>query len=354
VVNNPLSIGDDFDSVLLDKRRSIVADYEKLASESNKYRSSSTGGWVSSIPVVLTPAVESQWTFDDSHSDVFGELDADFLESAVTRSGLTIEQIGRGADAPIAVMNSAVGSALELDVNGMFQEGALGVPIGTDSVRLLGRTHPGADFEFLNSSGDVIGLMNTKASSSYSIIAEHFAKHPEVNYVYATHDAALAAADQGYTVIDGASESIPLTSEPLIVDVGTDSSSYRDALREMAENNDGGFLGFLEGDTIVDNIPWITLGVLAYRARKRHKNGVEFAENKRIVFRDSVTSGTVYGVSGALQAAGVPIPVTMATSMLSAAAVQGVFRVKDDWGAMAAFESTLAANAESLSRPTST
>jgi hypothetical protein len=354
VVSNPLSIGDDFDSVLLDERKSIVADYEKLASESSKYRSSSTGGWVSSIPVVLTPAVESQWTFDDSRSDVFGEMDADLLESAIARSGLTVEQIGRGGNTPTAVMNSVVGSALELDVNGMFQEGALGVPIGTDSVRLLGRTHPGADFEFLNSSGDVIGLMNTKASSSYSTIAEHFAKHPEVNYVYATHDAASAAADQGYTVIDGLSSSIPLTSDPVVVDIGMDSSSYRDALLEMVESDDGGFLGFLDADTVLDNIPWITVGVLAYRARKRHKSGMEFAENKRVVFRDSVTSGTVYGVSGALQAAGVPIPVTMAASMLSAAAVQGVFRVKDDWGAMAAFESTLAANAESLSRPTST
>lgn len=348
MVNNPLSIDDDFEEVLLENRKDIVTRYEALALAHGDYRSIPTGGWRDSIPVVLVPAVESQWTFDPSGSDVFGDMDTDFLESAVARSGLTLDQIGSGADAPVAVMNSAVGSALEIDVNDMFQAGDLNVPSGTDAVRLLGRTHPGADFEFLNNSGDVIGLMNTKASSSYSIIAEHFEKYPEVNYVYATHDAAVAAAQHGYTVIDGVSGSIPMTNSPVVIDVGVNSGDYRNALRELAENDDGGFLGLFDGDSIIDNIPWITLGVLAYRAGKRHEQGMEFAENKKALFRDSMKSGTVYGVSGALQAAGVPIPVTMAASMLSAAAVQGVFRAKDDWGAMAAFESRLADNAESL------
>jgi hypothetical protein len=352
MANNPFSLDEEFDSVLLEDRKDIVGRYEALALAYGDYSSRPNNRWLRSLPVVLAPAVESQWTFDSSSSDVFNDMDRDFLESAVSRSGLTLDQIEGGSESTIAVMNSAVGSALELDVNGMFQAGELRVPDGTDAVRLLGRTHPGADFEFLDNSGDVVGLMNTKASSSYSIIAEHFSKHPEVNYVYATHDAAEAAANHGYTVIDGIHGSIPLTSDPVVIDMGMNSTDYREALTGLAENDGDGFLGLFDGESIIDNIPFITLGVLAYRASKRHRNGVEFSENKKELMRDSMKSGTVYGVSGALQAAGVPIPVTMAVSMLSAAAVQGVFRAKDDWAALAATESALVASAESLSHST--
>lgn len=348
MANNPLAIGDEKNAELLEERQDIVKRYEALALAHGDYRSAPIDNWKSSIPVVLAPAIESQWTLDSSASDVFNDMDREFLESAMERSGLTPDQLNNGGDSPVAVMNSAVGSALEIDVNGMFQSGDLMVPQGTDAVRLLGRTHPGADFEFLDNSGNVVGLMNTKASSSYSIIAEHFDKYPDVNYVYATHDAAVAAAEHGYTVVDGTAGSIPLTDQPIIVDVGVNSHDYREALQDLAQQDDGGLFDFVNGDTIIDNIPWITLGVLAYRTRKRHRAGMEFADNKKMLFRDSMKSGTVYGVSGALQAAGVPIPVTMATSMLSAAAVQGVFRVKDDWGALAAMESTLASRAESL------
>jgi hypothetical protein len=348
--NNPLDIGHEANAALLEERRDIAKRYETLAFAYGDYRSAPIGNWKSSIPVVLTPAVESLWTFDPSSSDVFNDMDQDFLESAVDRSGLTVDQLEGGGDSTRAIMNSAVGSALELDVNEMFQAGELYAPSGTDSVRLLGRTHPGADFEFLDTSGNVVGLMNTKASSSYSIIAEHFEKYPDVNYVYATHDAAMAAADNGFTVVNGTSGSIPLTDQPIVVDVGVNSHDYREALQELANQDGGGMFGFINGDSIVDNIPWITLGVLAYRTRQRHTSGMGLSENKKMLFRDSMKSGTVYGVSGALQAAGVPIPVTMATSMLSAAAVQGVFKVKDDWGAMAAMESTLVDRAESLAR----
>lgn len=347
---NPVSIDGEFDSVVLEDRRDLAKRYEALALAYGDFRSTSGGHFGVPWPVVVAPAVESQWTFDSSSSNLFGGDNSDLLAAALDRSGLSADQLPDNAESINGVLNSAVGSAFELDVNGMFDAGELPLPDGATGVRLLGRTHPGADFEFVNDSGDVVALMNTKASSGYSIISEHFEKYPEVNYVFATHDAAMNAAEHGYTVIDAASGSLPLTSDLVVVDVGTESTEYQDAFFEMAADQDGGLLGFLDGDSIVDNLPWITLGVLAYRTINRRNNGMEFSENKKELIRDSMTSGTVYGVSGALQALGVPMPITITTSMFSSAVVRGVFRARDDWASLVATESALVASAEAMSR----
>jgi len=82
---------------------------------------------------------------------------------------------------------------------------------------------------------------------------------------------------------------------------------------------------------------------------KRQKLGVPFAQNKAATIRDATKSGTAYAVAVGLQVAGVPIPVTLIGSMFSAAAVDGVFQVRDEWGAMAIEEHTLASRLERLS-----
>lgn len=331
---------------VLAQRERIVGEFERVSQQAQSYRSRSVGTWTGTIPVAVAPAVESQWTFDESSSDVFGSVDGDLLQSSLERSGLSAEQVAQAAGDHVAVLNSAVGSALELDVHEMFQTGQLVAPVGTDSVVLLGRTNPGADFGFLNSSGDVVGLMNTKASSGFEIIAHHFERYPEVNYVYATHDAAVDAARHGFMVVDGTAGHVPFTDQPVVVDVGRSSVEYRDAMNDFVSGDSEGVFGLLDGDSLLKSLPWITIGVLAYRAARRHKSGSTFDENKKATIRDSMRSGTAYGVSVAMQAAGIPIPITMATSMFSAAAVEGFFRVRDEWGALAALEESLTARAE--------
>lgn len=337
-----LDIDYDFDGAILDERRRLVSRFGEIAGNAAGYRSQPVGDWGGSVPVVVAPLADTLVQFDLPG----GSGDSALLRDSLERSGLTPDQLS----AHEGVVSLATGSALEIDVHEMIRAGELNIPVGTDSVTLLGRTHPGADFEFLDGSGSVIGLMNTKASNSYSIIAEHFATHPEVNYVYATHDAAVDAARHGFTVMNGLSDSIPLTHQPIVIDVGTSSNEYREAFAELASSDDGGFMGLFDGDSVVDNIPWITLGVLAYRAGRRHVGGMPLQENKTKLFRDSMRSGSVYGASVALQAAGVPVPVTIVASMFSAAAVEGVFRVKDEWGAMAGHEQSLATRAALLVR----
>lgn len=340
MTDNERGRDDDFDGAILDDRRRLVEQFEVLAKNAAGYRSKPVGDWGGTVPVVAAPLLDSLVSFGSEGATV----DDGLLRDSLERSGLTADQLSVHE----GVVSLATGSALEIDVHEMIRSGELNVPVGTDSVTLLGRTHPGADFEFLDGSGRIIGLMNTKASDSYSIIAEHFTSHPDVNYVYATHDAAMDAAERGYTVIDGLSGSIPLTDQPVVIDVGVSSGEYRDAFAELAATEDGGFLGLLDGDGIVDSIPWITLGVLAYRAGRRHTKGVPARENRTQLFRDTMRSGSVYGTSVALQAAGIPVPVTIVTSMFSAAAVEGVFRVKDEWGAMAGYEQSLATRAALL------
>ncbi len=342
MADNTINIEESFDDSVLRERRELVARFEEVARRASAYRSQPIGDWGGTMPVVIAPLADTMISFDES----IGSIDSDLLAASLERSGLTADQLSDH----VGVVSLATGSALELDVQELIQSGALKVPNGTDSVELLGRTHPGADFAFKDQSGEVIGLMNTKASDSYAIIAEHFAKHPDVNYVYATQDAAVAAAERGYTVVDGMSDAIPLTSEPIVVSVDVASDEYRQAFADLAASDDGGFLGLVDGNSVIDNLPWITLGVLAYRARRRHLKGMPIQENKHVVFRDSIRSGSVYGTSVALQAAGVPIPVTVAASMFSSAAVEGVFRVKDQWGALAEHEQSLATRATSLSK----
>lgn len=348
MVNNPLNVKNRLNRGLMESRSEIVKHYEAIAFAHGEYRSRLDELLMGVAPVVLAPAIDSLWNFDSTEADVFGpkNFDEGFLQSALSRSGLSANQVQESLQSTEIVMNNAVGSAFEIEVNEMFLAGELRVPPGTDSVRLLGRTHPGADFEFRNSSGDVIGLMNTKASSTYSAISDHFEKYPDVNYVYATHDATVVAAENGYTVVNGVDGAIPITDSPVVVDVGVDSTDYREAMREMVESDDGSFLAILNGDSIIDSVPWITLGILAYRTGRRHKDGLDIATNRKALFRDSLKSGSVYGVSSALQAAGIPIPVTMVASLFSAAAVKGVFRAKDEWGALAAFEKSLVTQAE--------
>ena len=93
MANKPSSLDEEFDSVLLEDRKDIGGRYEALALAYGDYSSRPNNRWLRSLPVVLAPAVESQWTFDSSSSDVFNDMDRDFLESIVSRSCLTLDQI---------------------------------------------------------------------------------------------------------------------------------------------------------------------------------------------------------------------------------------------------------------------
>ena len=337
-----INVREEFSSEIIEVRQSLAARLEHLADQASNYRSQPVGAWQGTLPVVAAGMLDVMHIGADA-----GDEASPSLQGALNRSKVTGDHLSSSdPDTVRLAISKAKGAALEIDVRDAFQEGTLHAPVGTDTVEQLSFTNPGADFAFKDDQGGVLALMNTKASSSYEIIAKHFAEHPEVNYVYATHEAAVAASAHGMPVIDGSNGVIPLVQHHVVVDTGFSDSEYEQAIAQMTSSHEHGIFGFLDGDGIMDNIPWITVGLLTYRTYKRHGAGMGTAENKAQVIRDVGRSGAAYGAATLLQHAGVPVPVTMAGTMFASATVQGIYQVKDQWQYLAQYDEMLASRLE--------
>jgi len=345
VSDDKVRVNESFDRAILDERRRLVEDYEHLARRSSAYRSAPLGDWKGTVPVALAASfdvVRAGGNFVSSSAELSGDLAA-----GIERGSVSVDQLmSSNADAALIAANKAVGDTFELEVQDLIRRGELAVPEGTASVELMGRTNEGFDFRFTNDTGEVIGLMNTKASSSHEIIARHFEAHPDVNYVYVTSEAADSAARAGYTVVDGVNGVIPVTDQPIVVRTGVSDGEYRADLAEFMAPEHSGLAGWFDGEGVLESVPWVTAGLLAFRSVRRHRGGMSFRENKVQTYRDATRSGVAYGAAVVLQGAGVPLPVTMIGSMFSVATVNGVFTIRDEWGDLAAQEETLARRVE--------
>jgi len=353
VADARLNVDGQFDTAILDSRKASIERLERLAQYASGYASRPVGDWAGTVPVSIAATVDATRAVVSDSSVIAADLfssNHDQINAALKRSSVSVDHLqSSDVDTVVTALNKATGAAFELEVQEMIRAGELAVPYGTKSVELAGFTNTGSDFRFLDADGNVIGLMNTKASLSHEVIAQHFATHPDVNYVYVTDEAADSALREGYTVVDGLGGTLPPTGEPVVVRTGTSAQEYRDAFDQFAQDGELGISGWLDGGSTIDYFPVVTAGFLAYRMYKRQKLGVPFAQNKAATIRDATKSGTAYAVAVGLQVAGVPIPVTLIGSMFSAAAVDGVFQVRDEWGAMAIEEHTLASRLERLS-----
>jgi len=342
VAISKINVREEFSSEIIEVRKALATRLEKLADQASTYRSKPVGAWQGTVPVVAAGMIDAMHIGADTGNEATPSF-----QGALNRSSVTTDHLSSSdPDTVRLAISKAKGAALEIDVQGAFQSGTLHAPEGTDSIEQLSFTNPGADFAFNDDQGNVLALMNTKASSSYEIIAKHFAEYPEVNYVYATHEAAVAAAAHGMQVIDGSNGAIPLVQHHVVVDTGFSDSEYEQAIAQMTSSYEHGIFGFLDGDGIIDNIPWITVGLLTYRTYRRHGAGMGTAENKAQVIRDVGRSGAAYGAATLLQHAGVPVPVTMAGTMFASATVQGVYQVKDQWQYLAQYDEMLASRLE--------
>ncbi len=350
--DSKLNIDEQFDAGILDVRRATIEKMEHLARRAGSYKSRSVGKWKGTIPISIVTTVDAVRAASSESSrgasDIFSG-NREQIGAALERSSVSVEHLqSDNLETVITALNKATGAAFELEVQRMFQAGELAVPPGTAKIELASFTNAGSDFRFIDSDDRVIGLMNTKASLGHDVIAEHFARYPEVNYVFVTDEAANAAAEAGYTVVDGLSDSLPATNDAVVVRTGISAQEFRDSFEQFVTDGDTGLSSWLDGGWVIDNLPIFTIGFLAYRFRKRHQQGLSRAEIKSATTRDAVSSGTAYGVAIGLQAVGVPIPVTIVGSMFSAASVNGLFQVRDEWGDLASNEDLLTSRLEQL------
>ena len=347
-----IHVGEEFDSEILDERNQIAIRLENIANDASTYRSDPVGFWQGGIPVVMAGMTDAALFGLENGSDIGTHLSQDEVDSILGRSGVSVDHLTSTNDVTVRnAINKAVGSAFEIDLHDGFQNGTIHAPVGTSEVQQYGFTHPGADFAFLDGHGDVIALMNAKASLTYDIIAKHFAEHTTVNYVYATHEAAVDAAKHGLHVIDGLHDAVPLVDHHVVVDIGMSAEEYRRSISQMASSHEHGIFGFFDGHDFLHHVPWITLGLVSYRALKRNSNGISVKDNQAQVFRDVGRSGAAYGAAALLQHAGVPIPVTMAGTMFASATVQGIYQVQDQWRFLGQYDETLADRLEGTLTP---
>jgi hypothetical protein len=340
---HPLRVDGTFDDEILEDRRSLVARLEEIAGRASTFRNNQSGGSNGTIPLVTVGVIDAVRMVSEAPSNGAIEMSQQEFRDVLERSGVkTSHLLDNQVEAARIATNKAVGVAFELDLPELIRSGQVPVPFGTDTVTLHAFNHPGSDLAFAGSDGNVIIEANAKASMSWDVIREHFQSHPDVSIVYTTHEAAVSAAANGMTVFEGANVVIPPGSGHVVVDTGMTAAGYREAILEAAGHDDHGLFDFLNSHHLFNEVPWFTIMLLAYRARKRGKEGMPWIENRVRTTREASRSGAALVAALALQNFGVPIPVTFASSFFSAAIVQGAFNVRDEWGFMAAYEDSLA------------
>lgn len=341
--DRPLRVDGTFDSEILENRRRLVNRLEEIADNASKFRTSQGDQLCATIPLVTVGVIDAVRMVQEASGNGAIEMSNKEFREVLDRSGVKTQHLLDGQiEAARVATNKAVGVAFELDLPDLIRSGQVPVPSGTDTVKLNTFTHPGSDLTFLDSSGHVVMEANAKASMSWDVIREHFRLHPDVSVVYATHEAAVSAAEHGMTVVGGANVVIPSGSGHIVVDTGLNASDYREAILGSAGHHDHGLFHFLNSHHLFNEIPWFTIALLAYRARKRSSEGMPWIENKVRTAKEAGKSGAAIVTAGTLQHLGVPIPVTVASSFFSAAILQGAFDVRDEWGFMAAYEDSLA------------
>ena len=347
--DHQLHINDEFESEILENRRRIIEKFEEIAGRASKFRNDQTNGSSGTIPLVVVGVVDAVRMVREASGDGVIELSQDEFRQVLERSGVkTSHLLNSQVDAAQLAANKAVGVAFELDLPELIRSGQIPIPAGTDTVKLNTFTHPGSDLTFLDSQGHVIAEANAKALMGHGGILEHFQNHPDVSIVYATHEAAVSAAAHGMTVVEGAHVVIPPGAGQVVVDTGISAAGYRESILGAAAHDDHGLFNFMGHHHLFNEIPWFTIMLIAYRARKRSSGGMPWIENRTRVVRESGKSGAGLTAVITLQHFGVPIPVTVASSFLSAAVVQGAFDVRDQWGFMASYEESMAMRSSNI------
>ncbi|MGY1753820.1 hypothetical protein [Blastococcus sp. SYSU D01042] len=95
------------------------------------------------------------------------------------------------------------GALFESQVADRAEAGDIDLPDGADSLKLAADLQqPGWDAELLE-AGEVIGVVQMKATSDLGYLKEHFERYPDISEVIATSEVAGVAAVQGLPVTDG-------------------------------------------------------------------------------------------------------------------------------------------------------
>ena len=213
--------------------------------------------------------------------------DSELVDSA-TRAGLSDFRIDtaqaeelRGA---LTALRGAVGEQWVID---HLNSGSLASPSGATAAELMGFTNPGTDIAFTGNDGQLLAQANVKVASSAQVILEHFERHPDVQIVYASSDAAADAARRGLRVLQMGD---PIEAHhPVVVDIGRSSTDFdNDIVDHLPAIR--GLDDLASVADFLDAIPWFSMGAIAVRAFHRLQAGGQRADVLRESGRDALVS----------------------------------------------------------------
>ncbi|MCC5952054.1 MAG: hypothetical protein JJU45_08150 [Acidimicrobiia bacterium] len=274
-----------------------------------------------------------------------GLLDDTALEDAAARAHLAefawadaAPESARGAFWGIR------GTAGELWALEELEAGRLPMPDGATAVELVHHNEPGVDLHFVDAAGTEVAAANVKVAATEQVLLRHFGRHPDVALLYATSDAADAAAARGITVVPADAGSVTV-SEPTVVDLGLSSADFD---REV-----GGALHSAVSEPaapgaseLAQSVPVVSLAVVAVRAARRLHHTRSIGATADGVGRDLVRTGGGLAGGGIAAAAGGATVATAGGAVVGAGVANGLLRVRRLWRDAAARDADLAGLAE--------
>ena len=332
----PSSAGGKFE--LRERFSGLVDRYETSVARGHRLH-----GVRVSTPVLITAVGVEAVVAMHGSPDLLG--DSEFAEAAL-RAGVSGFRVdGAEAERVRGALTALRGAVGEQHVESLFSRSELTMPGGTAAARLTTFTEPGADIVFRDRHGDVIDLANVKVAATAQVIAEHFGRYPNVRIVYASSD---AAADAAHRLVDvaviGQGSPIP-TSGKVVVDVGRSSGEFDADIDAAIDHLAAGWDDYLDW---LDQIPWISGGMVAYRVLRRMQAGEGRAQALKEAGRDTVKVTIGKGAGAAASTITSSEPTVFLLAAASTALTTAVLDVRESWDSATQHLRHLANQAEEL------
>ncbi|NDD72302.1 MAG: hypothetical protein EBZ52_03890 [Actinobacteria bacterium] len=230
-------------------------------------RSGGTPSWTHTVgtadAVIAAVAAVEIATAQDAHSGFINE----HAGAALARTGLTSDDLERLAHADPAsrmgavnLLQGHIGEQVALD---LINSGRIPVPDGRVARLAASPNQPAHDIDLVDPDGHGATLhAQVKISDSASTIREHLMRYPDVDVVYANHDAAgQFVGDHGVSVIRSGTP-FPSGHGKVIVDMGVSQAEIRAGATDILH---GGAHETLAHKVLTD-LPVISLLLIAGRA----------------------------------------------------------------------------------------
>ena len=186
-------------------------------------------------------------TVSDTEREALLEAIARAYPNSYADPEVVASQLEAMSEASVAgVMNAVQGAMFELRVAEMLDAGDLPLPDGAVAWEQTDFTYPGADGQFLDADGEVVGVFQIKASADDGIIHEHLERYPDITEVVTTTEAAEAAGG-----LDGVTDS-GIRVEDLLP--GDSAGEFVEVFSTSFLENVG---------EVLDDFPILTLGLIA-------------------------------------------------------------------------------------------